>query len=291
MRDQQDAHVRVEHGVHALGHDPQGIDVQAGIGLVEDRHLRLEDRHLEHFQALLLAAGEPLVHVPGRDRLVHLEQGHLLADELAELAHRDPALERVGGVDVGVRVQAEAVGVDGRPQEARHREAGDGHRVLEGEEHAEPGPLVDRELQEILALPEHLAGLDHVRRVAHQGVGEGRLARAVGAHDGVDLALPNGQVDPLEDLVIRVGNRGDVEVADDEVLVAHGRLDCSLGRGWQVQSAMGAGVGAASVRAPRIEMSGRLRRAPVGTRSASDIESRAPMMASRTRTHMKLTVQ
>ena len=32
-------------------------------------------------------------------------------------------------------------------------------------------------------------GLDHVRGVAHQGVGQGRLARAVGAHDGVDLAL------------------------------------------------------------------------------------------------------
>ena len=64
-----------------------------------------------------------------------------------------------------------------------------------------------------------LAALDDVGRVAHQRVGEGRLAGAVGAHDRVDLALADGQVDPLEDLV--VGRRGgrDAQAADDEVLV------------------------------------------------------------------------
>ena len=89
--DHQHAHVRVEHGVHALGHDAQGVDVQARVGLVEDRHLGLQDGHLEHLEALLLAAGEALVDVARGDRLVHLEQGHLLLDELAELAHRDAA--------------------------------------------------------------------------------------------------------------------------------------------------------------------------------------------------------
>ena len=47
-----------------------------------------------------------------------------------------------------------------------------------------------------------LAARDHVRRVAHQRVGERRLARAVGAHDRVDLALADGQVDALQDLVV-----------------------------------------------------------------------------------------
>ena len=129
----------------------------------------------------------------------------------------------------GIRVQAGAVGVDRRAQEARHGQAGDRHRVLEGQEHAEAGALVDRELEEIAALPEHLAGPDHVRGVAHQRVGQGGLARAVGAHDGVDLALADGQVDPLEDLVIGVRHGGHVQVADDEVLVAHGWLVYSLG--------------------------------------------------------------
>jgi hypothetical protein len=98
---------------------------------------------------------------------------------------------------------------------------GDGHRVLEREEHAQPGPLVGGQLQQIVALPQHLAGLDHVGRVAHQGVGQRRLAGAVGAHDGVDLALADGQVDPLEDLVIGLRGRGHVQVAYDEVLIAH----------------------------------------------------------------------
>ena len=64
---------------------------------------------------------------------------------------------------------------------------------------------------------------DHVGRVAHQRVGEGRLARAVGAHDRVDLALADGQVDPLEDLVLGVGDRRDAQAADDQLLVGVGR--------------------------------------------------------------------
>ena len=68
-----------------------------------------------------------------------------------------------------------------------------------------------------------LAALDDVGRVAHQRVGEGRLARAVGAHDRVDLALADGQVDPLEDLVLGCGDGRDAEAADDELLVVVGR--------------------------------------------------------------------
>ena len=109
-----------------------------------------------------------------------------------------------------------------------------------------------------------------------QGVGERGLAGAVGAHDRVDLALADGQVDALEDLVLGVGDRRDVEAADDEVLVGgglvgHGWVDapCRMASGWMGVSAWTMG----------------------GTRSARVIESRAPVMASRTRTHRTLTVQ
>ncbi len=53
--------------------------------------------------------------------------------------------------------------------------------------------------------------------MAQQGVGEGRLARAVGAHQGMDLALGDGQRQALEDLAIP---GADFEVLDDE-LVGH----------------------------------------------------------------------
>ena len=87
MRDQQDPQVGVELRVDALGNDPQCVDVEARVGLVEDRHLRLEHGHLEHLQALLLAARETLVDVPGGEAVVELEQRHLLAQQPAVVAH------------------------------------------------------------------------------------------------------------------------------------------------------------------------------------------------------------
>ena len=40
------------------------------------------------------------------------------------------------------------------------------------------------------------------RRVAHDHVGERRLAGAVGPHQGVDLALLDVEVEPVEDLLV-----------------------------------------------------------------------------------------
>ena len=51
-------------------------------------------------------------------------------------------------------------------------------------------------------------------RVAHDRVRQGRLARAVGAHQRVDLALVDGEVQALEDLLVP---GLDVEVLDLEV--------------------------------------------------------------------------
>src|SRR5947207_12656606 len=63
MGDQEHAELGVEHRIDALGDDPQGVDVEPGVGLIEDRDLGLDDRHLEHLQPLLLAAAEALVDV------------------------------------------------------------------------------------------------------------------------------------------------------------------------------------------------------------------------------------
>ena len=125
------------------------------------------------------------------------------AQLLAEVAHRDQVLAflAVGVADVGDRV-AEEVG-DGH--------AGDRRRVLERQEEARLGPLVGLQREEVLAV-ERGRALGHlVVRVAHQGVAQGALARAVRAHQGVDLALAEREVDPLEDLL---AVDGDVQVVD-----------------------------------------------------------------------------
>jgi hypothetical protein len=65
------------------------------------------------------------------------------------------------------------------------------------------------------AVEQHGAALDVVLGVTGDGVREGRLAGAVRAHDGVDLALRDGQVDTLEDVLDPLlGLDADVEVLD-----------------------------------------------------------------------------
>src|SRR5207249_2677349 len=225
--DQQDAEVRVEHRVHAIGDHTEGVDVEARVGLVEDRHLRIEHRHLEHLETLLLAAREALVDVPAREALVHPEHGELLAHLLAEIHRRDAALDRVRGIDVGILVDALELGVERAPDEARDAQTGDRRRVLEREEHAETGAFVRAQLEDVSAAPRHLAAGDHVRGMAHQRIGERRLARAVRAHDRVDLARPNLEVDAPQNLALSVGDGRDLQAADDEAILARG---VALGR-------------------------------------------------------------
>ena len=87
-----------------------------------------------------------------------------------------------------------------------------------------------RELEDVAALPGDLAALDDVRGVAHQRVGERRLAGAVRAHDRVDLARPDLEVDALQDLVLRAGDGRDAEAADDKALVG-GQGSSGVARG------------------------------------------------------------
>ena len=60
VRDDEHAQRRVAPRTvrDAAGDDAQRVDVEARVGLVEDRDVGLEQGHLEDLVALLLAAGE-----------------------------------------------------------------------------------------------------------------------------------------------------------------------------------------------------------------------------------------
>ena len=73
-------------------------------------------------------------------------------------------------------------------------------RVLEREEEAALCALVGAELGHVLAVEDDRAARDLVARVAHQGVRERRLARAVRPHDRVHLVRADREVDALDDL-------------------------------------------------------------------------------------------
>ena len=221
MGDEQHAQVGAELGVDALGDDAQRVDVEAGVGLVEDRELGLEHGHLEHLEALLLAAREALVDVARGEAVVELEQRHLLAHQLAEVAHADAAAGRIRRVDIGLSLTS-------RPRRralsaVRRKLATDRPGMAVGYWNARKRPsrarLSGDRFEDVPALPDDLAARDLVCRVAHQRIGERRLARAVAAHDRVDLALADGQVDALEDLARRVRDRHHVQVADDQLAV------------------------------------------------------------------------
>ena len=206
MGDHERAHVGADERVHALGDDPQRVDVEARVGLVEDRDPRLQHRHLEDLDALLLATREPVVQVPLRELARHLQMLHRGEQVGAELLDRDRiVLAVVGGL---------ALRVDRAAEEARDGDARDRVRVLEGEEEAALRALVGAQLEDRLAVEPDVALGDLVGRVTHQRVREGRLARAVRAHDGVLLVHVDREVDTLDDLGAVL--QRDVQVRDLE---------------------------------------------------------------------------
>ena len=84
-------------------------------------------------------------------------------------------------------------------------DAGDFHRILEGQEQARLGALFGLQLCQALALKQGFAASDGVVVTTGKHVGQGRFAGAVGAHDGVYLARFNGQVQALENRLVRHG--------------------------------------------------------------------------------------
>ena len=58
MGDEQYSQLRTvtTYLLYPFGHYPQRVDVQTGIGFIEDGKIRFQDGHLEDFVALLLAA-------------------------------------------------------------------------------------------------------------------------------------------------------------------------------------------------------------------------------------------
>jgi hypothetical protein len=56
MRDHDRAHFGADESLDALGNDLERVDVQPGVGLVEHGDPRLQHRHLQDLDPLLLAA-------------------------------------------------------------------------------------------------------------------------------------------------------------------------------------------------------------------------------------------
>ena len=95
-----------------------------------------------------------------------------------------------------------ALRVDGRLQEVGVVDAGNFDRILKRHEDAFAGAVFRRQLEEVLAVVGHRAAGHFDFGVAGEHARERALARAVRAHDGVDLALVHLQIDAAEDVLV-----------------------------------------------------------------------------------------
>jgi hypothetical protein len=164
--------------------------------------------------ALLLAAREALVDGARRERLGHLHKLQLLLQQGQEVHGVELGLSAMGSYRVERSLEEVVVG-----------NTRDLDRVLEGEEDPRTGAFFGLEGAEVLSVEEDLAAGDLVARLSSQNVGERTLARAVRAHDGVDLARPQGEVDALQDRSVTCAG---AQIPDLEDRRAHPTLPSRL---------------------------------------------------------------
>ena len=175
---------------NARGDDAKGVDVESRVGLVEDRQFRVEHRHLENLVLLLLTAREAFVHGTRSELRIELHDSALLAHQAQELGGR----QRLLAAEL-------ALFVHGQLHEIGHRDARYLDRVLEAEEQAEARPVFDRHVQQILPQERRRTFGDGELFIAREHRRERRLARTVGAHDGMHLAGSDLEVDAPQDLL------------------------------------------------------------------------------------------
>ena len=167
------------------------INVETGVGLVEDRQLGLQHCHLQNLVALFFAAREAFVDTAIQEFRVHAQRRHLFFSELQKLK----GIDLVDSLVLAFRVERglEKVGV----VNARNLD-----RVLEAQENAVASTFFGFEFQQVLTLEGDGTARDFVVLVARNDLRQRTLTGAVGAHDGMHLAGVNRQGQTAEDFTV-----------------------------------------------------------------------------------------
>jgi len=163
-------------------------------------NLGFEHGHLKDLAALLFAARETVVHGAGGKLPIDLQQVHFGVEPLVV----------GGGLELLAFGQA---GLEGGTEEVGDRDAGNFARVLKGQKQSGAGALVGFLVQDGLAVEKDFAARDPVVGMAGDGFRQRRLASAVGPHDRMHFAAPNGEREVLDDFLFA---DGDVEIFDFE---------------------------------------------------------------------------
>ena len=105
----------------------QRVDVESGIGLVENRVLGCQDRQLQHLEPLFFTARETVVEITSHETTDPCRAVHLL-----EISARNFAGGQI----------ARPLGLTRGVQKVRHLHARNRGRILEGEEESGAGPFI-----------------------------------------------------------------------------------------------------------------------------------------------------
>src|SRR5271166_3969248 len=120
-------------------------------------------------------------------------------------------LDELRGIEFGLAAGFSA-SIQGRTQKIHIVHARDFDRILKGKENACARPLVWAKRQKIGALVDHFAFSYLIARLGRQDARQRALARTVRAHDRMNLARLEREIDTLQNLAA-IGDAG-MKVAD-----------------------------------------------------------------------------
>lgn len=173
--------------VEAFGHDAESIDVEAGVGLVENAEGGLEDGHLEDFVAFPLTTRKAFVDAAIHKVGVEAHKLALLAEELEEVGSAERLL-----------VEILALGVDGGAHKIGHRDTWDFDRRLKGHKDALVATVLGRKFEEVLAVEDDFALSDLVLGIADEDITESGLTGPVWPHEDMNLTITDGKIHATE---------------------------------------------------------------------------------------------
>ena len=190
MRDDKLRVVRPVQFVHALRHNFQCVDVEAGIRFIQDGQLRFEHGHLENLVAFLFAAGEPIVHRALQAIFRQMKNFHFFLHQRQEF-HRVEFRLALVLADFVERGFQKVSRVHSRNLD----------RILKREENTFARALFRVHFEQVFAAIEHLAFRHLVAFAPGKNGGERALAAAVRPHHRVHFAGVDRQVHAFEDLL------------------------------------------------------------------------------------------
>ena len=179
-----------------LGYGANGIHIQAGVGLVEDRHRRRQHQKLQDLCLLLLAARKSHIQIPLGIGRIHSQNLHGLLQALLEIPYPDML------ACLRLQRRTDEVG-QGNPRNL--------DRILKRQKHPHTGDFVGGFLRDVNILKEDPPLFHHIPGISHQRRTERGLSRAIRSHDHMDLPLADGQIHAVQDLLVLDTN---LQVAD-----------------------------------------------------------------------------